>query len=512
MGDKKIMAGVLLFANILFAIGIWGNRAEASELKIEDAKNGIVAVQAGVKSYDGKFYQIKSASGFVVCNEQGSVYIVTTNHSVSVTDEEKKAVCEKNKMDDASGLDVEVRILVEGDVPSDVTVKTASAQEDFCILEAEDVLNTKTPLRLSDDREMAIGDSVYMLGFSEKPEGSSGYGSGDVEIHAGTVQDTAALMGGSAYMQHSAVIMPAQSGGALLNKSGYLVGMGNSAVTNKGINAYYALPISKIRSILDNYGIAYGSRERDEMLFKLEKAYQECREQCESGQYKNDSVEALKAAMQKIGGEDALEKMSMEELEKVQDVLDQGRESLVRKASKWMVAKYILLPVLLILSFLVLHACLRYRNLHRPLDSPGLEQLKSAYSDEGTVILRDDRGAHGHHEIKGSENPDAFHGRRACLVSQATGGRCFISKKVFSIGKNPDNDFQLGRETVSRKHAVILWREGSYYIKDLDSANGTYVNGNVVGNGTVHLVDGARVSLAEEEFEFITKEGMRDGI
>lgn len=53
-----------------------------------------------------------------------------------------------------------------------------------------------------------------------------------------------------------------------------------------------------------------------------------------------------------------------------------------------------------------------------------------------------------------------------------------ILKDNITIGRRPYNDIALDDLTVSGEHAVILTVDGARVIKDLNSRNGTYVNGN----------------------------------
>jgi hypothetical protein len=48
--------------------------------------------------------------------------------------------------------------------------------------------------------------------------------------------------------------------------------------------------------------------------------------------------------------------------------------------------------------------------------------------------------------------------------------------KALSIGRGLDNEVDLGDERVSRHHAVIWAEKGTWQVKDLDSANGTFLN------------------------------------
>ncbi|NNF97334.1 MAG: FHA domain-containing protein [Halobacteria archaeon] len=49
-----------------------------------------------------------------------------------------------------------------------------------------------------------------------------------------------------------------------------------------------------------------------------------------------------------------------------------------------------------------------------------------------------------------------------------------------SIGRSPDNDIHIKDSTVSSHHAKIVSYFDASYIEDLDSTNGTFVNGKRV--------------------------------
>ena len=48
--------------------------------------------------------------------------------------------------------------------------------------------------------------------------------------------------------------------------------------------------------------------------------------------------------------------------------------------------------------------------------------------------------------------------------------------KRITIGRASDNDVALGDLHLSSRHAEILYRDGDYFIRDLNSRNGTHVN------------------------------------
>jgi non-ribosomal peptide synthetase component F len=72
--------------------------------------------------------------------------------------------------------------------------------------------------------------------------------------------------------------------------------------------------------------------------------------------------------------------------------------------------------------------------------------------------------------------------------------------RLTMIGRMPDNDVHIDAEFISRHHAVALRAGAKTVIEDLNSTNGTYVNGQRVSRCT--LKDGDLVTLGNTEFRF----------
>ena len=49
-------------------------------------------------------------------------------------------------------------------------------------------------------------------------------------------------------------------------------------------------------------------------------------------------------------------------------------------------------------------------------------------------------------------------------------------KNEIVIGRNAENDIVIENLAVSKKHARIVKQDGAYYVEDLNSTNGTYLN------------------------------------
>ena len=70
------------------------------------------------------------------------------------------------------------------------------------------------------------------------------------------------------------------------------------------------------------------------------------------------------------------------------------------------------------------------------------------------------------------------------------------------IGRDDTSNVQILEDSISRKHCVIYKENVAYRIKDLDSRNGTWINGTLLRE-SVPIVNGDIIQLGEKEFIFI---------
>jgi pSer/pThr/pTyr-binding forkhead associated (FHA) protein len=80
--------------------------------------------------------------------------------------------------------------------------------------------------------------------------------------------------------------------------------------------------------------------------------------------------------------------------------------------------------------------------------------------------------------------------------------KCPLTSFPFSIGRNDTTDLPINSTRVSREHAAIVRAGDTYRIRDLDSTNGTFVNGQRIEEAT--LTDGDIVLIADVEFTFFS--------
>jgi DNA-binding NtrC family response regulator len=86
------------------------------------------------------------------------------------------------------------------------------------------------------------------------------------------------------------------------------------------------------------------------------------------------------------------------------------------------------------------------------------------------------------------------------IAGKDAGKELVLQKALVSIGTLPENDFALMDPTVSRRHAVVEEKSDGYVLRDLDSTNGTFLDGVRVREG--YLAPGAVIRLGQTDISF----------
>lgn len=79
---------------------------------------------------------------------------------------------------------------------------------------------------------------------------------------------------------------------------------------------------------------------------------------------------------------------------------------------------------------------------------------------------------------------------------EKAGQRWTIKEPELIIGRGSECGLVLPERQVSREHVRIFHEDGAYYLEDLDSKNGTWVNGKQVKGSVVPLRDGDEIQIA----------------
>ncbi len=131
-------------------------------------------------------------------------------------------------------------------------------------------------------------------------------------------------------------------------------------------------------------------------------------------------------------------------------------------------------------------------------------------------------------DIEELQRTGAISARRACLtiLTGTLSGQLFkVTKGHLNIGRSPQAELRLDDDGISRNHARIRSETNNAWIEDMESRNGTFLNGErikqpmelhdgdkiQVGRGTV-LRFGFQDALDESFHENLLSSALRDGL
>jgi pSer/pThr/pTyr-binding forkhead associated (FHA) protein len=83
-------------------------------------------------------------------------------------------------------------------------------------------------------------------------------------------------------------------------------------------------------------------------------------------------------------------------------------------------------------------------------------------------------------------------------------GEFSLDKERITLGRKPENDIQVDNLAVSGQHAAIITILSDSFLEDLDSTNGTFVNGKLVKKHA--LKNGDIISIGKHELKYVNNE------
>jgi len=99
-------------------------------------------------------------------------------------------------------------------------------------------------------------------------------------------------------------------------------------------------------------------------------------------------------------------------------------------------------------------------------------------------------------------------GSLVLTLNQSVLGDFSLSKERLLIGRKPENDIQVDNLAVSGQHAAIITILNDSFLEDLDSTNGTFVNGKLVKKHA--LKHGDVITIGKHELKYVNDEATTD--
>ncbi len=99
-------------------------------------------------------------------------------------------------------------------------------------------------------------------------------------------------------------------------------------------------------------------------------------------------------------------------------------------------------------------------------------------------------------------------GSLVLTLNQSVLGEFSLDKERLLIGRKPENDIQVDNLAVSGQHAAIITILNDSFLEDLDSTNGTFVNGKLVKKHA--LKNGDIITIGKHELKYVNDDATTD--
>ncbi len=194
----------------------------------------------GIQVYEQPFSSPKTGSGVIYKKDLGTYYVVTNHHVIEA----------------AQNIEVvyERQGLLFTIPQSDIRIIGSDATTDLAVITFQSTRNFNTAV-FADSYETRIGQIVFAMG---NPLGFNYYGTLTMGVISGLSRYVSSSDLEVPFIQHDASISPGNSGGALFDINGHLIGINNMKIINDlASNIGFAIPSNTVYRIiqdLETYG------------------------------------------------------------------------------------------------------------------------------------------------------------------------------------------------------------------------------------------------------------------
>lgn len=95
------------------------------------------------------------------------------------------------------------------------------------------------------------------------------------------------------------------------------------------------------------------------------------------------------------------------------------------------------------------------------------------------------------------------------LSGSHSGREVTVNREKYLIGRGQSCQMRLKSESISRKHCILVVRKGKVLVQDLNSRNGTFINGNRVASDKASILNnGDQLTVGKMAFEILVEYGI----
>lgn len=497
------------------------NVYEEQSLESEVFSDKIIKVSLVYTDKNGTEHILKQTNGFFIGDNNSGLYVVSLYNKTCLSEEETNYFSEVYGGDNEK-IKTSIKLGVSPDVLIDATIETYSEGMDVVILKPEKNPGNVTPLKLSVTKDLK-GDEVFLYYLDKNNK---------EQFKTTEIKDWISVNGMHYYcidmnLSDEFISCP------VVNKRGDVVGISLKSLenTNYVVHCEDIMELCKLSGIEYNGNTDIDISELEKTIYEFEKlnlkkyssssvsmartTYREAVTIYQSillNEYnvysQNDVYEVTKSLNDKING---LEKQSrlktvviilaisiaafflilifmvfiiIGKRKKVKILLSQNRDSIIQAKEALKISGRITPGEKKILL-----------SANMPINRSLSTVTCDTSNNTDTTVLNNDTLTFTSENIIRSN---------AFILRKRTGEEVLINKNTFVIGTDAENvDYHITYNTnISKKHVIIQNINGNFFIEDMGTTNGTFVNGFEVKNQRIMLQNGAIIVLADEEFEF----------
>ena len=561
--NPKLHRLLTLLMALVMTLGLFTSAyaSGTANAAVQADRSGVLCIEYGY--IDGNTFTPWYVGSAFLINENT---LLTCYHVVHVVDEDERKYLANRYDDDDWEKHMGIQVIVANGTYVAATERLGNAEVDFSILTLQDKIANHSILTLRKEptsTSEAITALGFPYTVAELTEGTATkFTAEDVTATSGTVSKAQTTMYGINYIQHNALIQGGNSGGPLVDVNGCVVGI-NSAVDAKSESYSYATAIDQVIISLDSLGIDYLSADSSVAPANDETGDSDGDEGSDNDGPVSAPVEvvdksALNAAIAANQGKDqsiytaeswAEFDSALRAAERIADnddatqtevdsaLSDLNRAVLVEKPSGINpiliggIAAAVIVVVAVILIVVLTSKKKESKDTYSsfsggdftapaptpapaaPANNGGFAavapqnvQYNASYpSGAGeTDVLTSGAGETSVLSSNAGETSVLSNKPYAILIRKIGGEQVTVSASNFTIGRERRRvDYCISNNTsVGRSHAKLVNNNGSICVVDLDSKNGTFVNGvKCAPNVSVPLHSGDTLTLADEDFE-----------
>lgn len=102
---------------------------------------------------------------------------------------------------------------------------------------------------------------------------------------------------------------------------------------------------------------------------------------------------------------------------------------------------------------------------------------------------------------RAAETPAACPDATLIVEAESPPEQQFALRPVTAIGRAQDNHVVIDDAFASSNHAIVAWRDNAWWVEDLNSHNGTYLNDERITKPKL-LASGDRIGIGETVLRF----------